>query len=106
MDILLPKKLLDDLIEEATIDCYDEYECLAGFGSLLGDKLLFPFPAQVVGEDVKVVGLDFEDEQIKVVCEKRGKKYKINILNIEYDQKRIKNHQYVEAFRNWINGQS
>ena len=91
-------------LEEATIDCYDEYECLAGFGSLLGDKLLFPFPAQVVGEDVKVVGLDFEDEQIKLICEKKGKKYKINILDIEYIPKKIKNYQYIEAFRKWING--
>ncbi|EKE14812.1 MAG: hypothetical protein ACD_12C00286G0002, partial [uncultured bacterium] len=42
-------KQLDNLIEEATVDCYDEYECLAGFSSYLGDKLLFPFSAQIVG---------------------------------------------------------
>ncbi|PJE63264.1 hypothetical protein COU88_00480 [Candidatus Roizmanbacteria bacterium CG10_big_fil_rev_8_21_14_0_10_39_6] len=95
-------KQLDNLIEEATVDCYDEYECLAGFSSYLGDKLLFPFSAQIVGEEVKVVGLDFDEEQIKAVCEKQGKKYKINILNIEYTQKNVKNYQYIEAFRKWF----
>lgn len=96
-------KQLNNLIKEATVDCYDEYECLAGFSAYLGDKLSFPFLAQVVGEVVKVISLDFEDEQIKAVCIKQGKKYKINILDIEYGQKITKNHQYIEAFRKWVN---
>lgn len=95
-------KQLDDLIEEATVDCYDEYECLMGFYSCLEDKLPFPFPAQVVGEEVKVIGLDFEDKQIKAVCIKLGKKYKINILDIEYNPEKLKNYQYIEAFRKWF----
>lgn len=102
MKTISNNKHLDDLIEEATVDCYDEYECLAGFSSFLKDKRSFPFPVRVVGEKVKVIGLDFEDEQIKVVCLKQGKKYKINILDIEYNPKRIKNYQYIEAFRKWL----
>lgn len=99
-------KQLDDLIEEATVDCYNEYECLAGFSSCLEDKLSFPFPVQVVGEKVKVISLDFEDGQIKVVCLKQGKKYKINILDIKYNPEKVKNYQYIKAFRKWTNGLS
>jgi len=46
--------------------------------------------------------LDFKNEQIKAVCEKKGKKYKINILDIEYSSKIVKNYQYIEAFRKWF----
>lgn len=93
---------LDDLIEEATVDCYDDYECLCGFSETLRDKLKFPFKAKVVGEEVKVIDLDFEDEQIKAICVKQGKKYKINILDIEYDPKIVKNYQWIEAYRKWV----
>jgi len=94
-------KQLDDIIEEATVDCYDEYECLAGFSSCLVDKLSFPFPAQVIGEEVKVIGLNFDGGQIKAVCEKKGKKYKINILDIEYNPNKVNNHLLIEAYRKW-----
>lgn len=37
------------MIEEATVDCYGEYEEFAGMLATLEDRLEFPFEARVLG---------------------------------------------------------
>ncbi len=43
---LLTDEELEELIEEATVDCYDESECLSGFAVMIEDNLEFPFVAK------------------------------------------------------------
>lgn len=92
-------KSIDQLIEEATVDCYDEYEQRFGFEGMFEDKLKFPFPAKVVGEKVTVVGLSHQSDSIKVICQRNDKSYRIDILNIEYDPKKVQGSQWIEAYR-------
>ncbi len=47
------QKHLDKLLEEATVDCYDEYEVFTGVVITLAENLPFPFDAKVIGETVK-----------------------------------------------------
>jgi len=70
------KENYGELIKEATIDCYGEYECLEGFYATLEDKLNFPFWAKAVGEKVKVIGVELRGNRILAVCRKEGKRYK------------------------------
>ena len=44
---------LEALLEEATVDCYGEYEEFVGVLYTLGDSLRFPLKATVVGETVE-----------------------------------------------------
>ncbi len=94
-------KNIDQLIEEATVDCYDEYEQKMGFASVLEDKLKFPFPAKVVGEEVTVTGLNQQSNDIEVICQRNNKSYRINILSLEYDPKKVRGGQWIEAYRKW-----
>lgn len=99
------KKLLEEklkeLIEEATIDCYDEYEQRSGFYTMLEDNLGFPFKATVVGEAVEVIGVEQEDERIDAICKRKGKTYNVDILNIEYKPGEVKGYEWIEAYRKW-----
>jgi hypothetical protein len=52
------KKRLQELIEEATTDCYDEDEEHAGLLTMIEDHLVCPFRAKVIGKEVAVVGLE------------------------------------------------
>ncbi|MBI3443060.1 hypothetical protein HY008_00110 [Candidatus Woesebacteria bacterium] len=47
------QKDLDSLIEEATVDCYDEEECRVGFLTSLQDNLQTPFEAKLKGRTVE-----------------------------------------------------
>lgn len=94
-------KNLDQLIEEATIDCYDEHEQRIGFFCTLEDKLEFPFPAKVVGEKVMVTGVSQQNSSIEAICQKGNKTYRINILNIECNPKKVQGSQWIKAYQQW-----
>ncbi len=54
---MVNKAHLQELIEEATMDCYDEEEAFSGFWSMLDQGLIFPFHATILGEPLNVTGL-------------------------------------------------
>ena len=51
------KERLRELIEEATIDCYNEEEQQVGFMTAIEENVVCPFKATVIGEEVEVVEL-------------------------------------------------
>jgi hypothetical protein len=63
------RKGLDTLIAEATVDCYNDSECVTGFYTMLAEHLATPFQTVVLGADITVTDLELtEDEQIATVC--------------------------------------
>jgi hypothetical protein len=52
------RKYLETLIEEATVDCYDEYEQTVGLLTMIQDELDLPFTTRVLGMEVAVVGIE------------------------------------------------
>ncbi len=57
-------------IEEAVVDCYNEYEEIQGFVNMIEENVVCPFNANVIGEEVEVVELHGPDAGfgIDVVC--------------------------------------
>ncbi len=97
---ILTDKELKELIEEATVDCYDESECLSGFAVMIEDNFEFPFVAKVVGEEVIVTGVTEEKDRILAECERKGKKYDIDIQDIEFTSL-VKGGEWVDAYKKW-----
>lgn len=52
---------LEELIEEATVDCYDEEEQHSGLLTMIEDEVVFPFDAKVIGEIVQITGMAWPD---------------------------------------------
>ena len=98
--IKLTKKQLEDLIDEATVDCYDDSECLSGFTVMIEDNLEFPFSAKVIGEEIMVTGVTEEKDEILAECERKGKKYTVDILNVEFTSP-VKGSEWIDAYRQW-----
>jgi hypothetical protein len=48
------RKYLEALIEEATVDCYDEYEQATGLLAMIEDELDLPFTTRVLGMEVSI----------------------------------------------------
>jgi len=53
MDMKLSARKLDKMIEEATVDCYDELEQASGFYTMIEDHLAVPFATQVLGWGIR-----------------------------------------------------
>jgi len=45
---------LDQLIDDATVDAYDESEQAVGFFTMIAEHVAFPFTTQVLGQEVTV----------------------------------------------------
>ena len=64
------------LIEEGTVDCYNEYEEYSGLLTMIQDNVKCPFKAKVVGEEVEVI--EFQDVGrgfgIQAICKRNGKR--------------------------------
>lgn len=60
----------DALIAEATVDCYNDSECVTGFHTMIDDHLEVPFQTRVLGADVPHAVIDelSRIEQIKGQC--------------------------------------
>jgi hypothetical protein len=57
------------MVEEATIDCYNEEEQVTGLFTMIEDNLALPFQTTVLGIAVSVVSIDLSDTaQIVAIC--------------------------------------
>jgi hypothetical protein len=60
------------LIEEATVDCYDDSEQATGLFTMIEEHLAIPFTTRVLEAEVTVERVDLtQDGQIVAVCRRR-----------------------------------
>ncbi len=96
---------LDQLIEEATVDCYNESEQTTGFYTMLEDNLELPFETQVLGVQVTVKRIDLTDtEQIVAICVRGSARQAISILELPLPVPAPRGTQWIEAYRRWRQG--
>ena len=96
---------LDALIAEATVDCYNESECVTGFYTMLVDLLAVPFQSEVLGVEVTVTGVDLTEEgQITAVRMRGAATQRIPILDLPLPTPPPEGAQWFEAYRRWAKG--
>jgi hypothetical protein len=94
------REVLDALIAEATVDCYNDSECVTGFYTMIDEHLAMPFQTSVLGVDVTVTGLDLvEDDQIVALCTRGRWQQRMDLpLPVPAPQ----GAEWVEAYRHWL----
>jgi hypothetical protein len=101
------KKQLDKMLEDATVDCYDEYEAFEGVVVTMADNLPFPFEAKVIGETVEVIGIDDGRSDMKtgiIAQVRRGsKEYSVALSELEIPKK-LKSNKWFEMYAYWKQG--
>jgi len=75
---------LDSLIEQITIDCYDEDEQLMGFENAFDDAN-FPCLGTVIGETIEVQSISPANNRRELIatCQRNGHRYEIALLDID-----------------------
>lgn len=98
---------LEKMLEEATVDCYDEYEAFMGVAVTLGENLPFPFEAKVIGETVEVIGIadDRSDMKCGIIAKVRkgSKEYGVALSELEIP-KYLKSNKWFEMYKYWKQG--
>ena len=96
------RAVLDALIAEATVDCYNESECVTGFYTMLEDNLAVPFQTVVLGVDVTVTGVDLtEDGQITAVCTRGRRRSASRSWTCRCPRRHRDGAEWIDAYRRW-----
>jgi Calcium binding len=98
----ISKAELDALIEEATVDCYNEEEQITGLFTMLEDHLALPFETSVLGMPVTVAKVDLTvSDEIVAICRRDGHKQAIPILDLPLPAPAPDGAEWIEAYRRW-----
>ena len=97
----LSEEELDALVEEATVDAYNEEEQLGGFAVMIEDNLEMPFETTVLGVMVTVNGVEQTDSGIVADCVRNGQHQPIPILDLPLPDPAPKGAQWIAAYRHW-----
>lgn len=100
----LDAKQVREALEEATVDAYGEDEQHSALLTAIEDELAFPFPAQVLGENVSVVGMEWPEGDgfgLDLVCERSGQRHRIEARSVELLEPLPDGHVFLAAYLDW-----
>jgi hypothetical protein len=96
---------LDELIEEAIVDCHDEEEQLNGFFTVMDDNLALPFMTPILGVEASVASIEMDDYgRIKAICERNGERQRIDLLDLPLPSPPPSGAEWIAAYRRWLEG--
>jgi len=99
----LSKARLDELVEEAVVDCHDESEQAMGLYTMIEDNLALPFGTTVLGVPVTVERVHLtRREEIVAVCRRAGLRQTVPLLDLPLPSPPPAGAEWIEAYRHWL----
>ncbi|MGF6885649.1 hypothetical protein ABIA39_007434 [Nocardia sp. GAS34] len=93
---------LQEMIDEATVDCYNDSEYVTGFYTMIETHLAMPFQTTVLDVAVTVTGVDLTiDNGIVAVCRRGKSRQRILILDLPLPEPFPDGAEWIEAYRHW-----
>lgn len=95
------------LIEEATVDAYNEAEQAVGFYTMICDRLALPFKTKVLGREADVVAIEMgNDDRLCGVCKVGRKRQRISLVDMALPSNRPAGAEWIVAYRRWCGNNS
>jgi hypothetical protein len=98
------KQVLDELIEQITVDANGEDEELGAFLQAFEDEVALPADASVVGEPVSVMEFDYDGNRLRGLtakCRRGDETYVISLADVVFPAD-APGARYVAAYRKWM----
>jgi hypothetical protein len=93
---------LDSMIDEATVDCYNESEQATGIFTMLEEHLALPFETSVLGDTVTVKAVDIrQDDCIVAICVRGRERQSIPLLDLPLPEPMPRGAEWIAAYRRW-----
>ncbi len=101
----ISKARLAEMIEEATVDAYDESEQATGWFTMLEDNLQLPFETEVLGVPVRVTRIDQQDDdRLVAICVRGRDEQAIGLVDMPLPTPMPLGAEWIEAYRLWRGG--
>ena len=102
----MDQKRLAELLEEATVDCYDEEEEFSGVFATLEDNLGFPLQAKAMGNVVEAVGLDGNQSSLRrgilAIVRQGEQEYRVGLSELEFIDPDPASAEWLAMYRYWL----
>ena len=92
---------LEAMIEEATVDAYNDDEQLTGLFTMIEENLSVPFTTTVLGVEVTVQEVDLTDDSIVAVCVRGRHRQRIDLLDLPLPTPPPDGAAWIDAYRHW-----
>jgi hypothetical protein len=89
------------MVEEATIDCYDEEEQISGLATMVADNLEVPFKTTTFGITVTVTGVTRTSQGLVADCVRGRHKQAIHLLDLPMPEPPPQGAEWVAAYTHW-----
>jgi hypothetical protein len=95
---------LNDLVDEITVDAYNDDEQLWAFRQVFEDEVALPAEVSVVGETVTVLTIDYDGNErrgLTARCRRDGSEYTVAAHDLIFPESSNASH-YMAAYRMWL----
>lgn len=97
---------LEDLIEEATVDCHDEEEQATGIFTMIEEHVALPFKTVILGVTAAVVSIDMGgDGKLVAVCGAGTRKQNIALADLPLPSPPPTGAEWIAAYCLWAERQ-
>jgi hypothetical protein len=94
---------LNRLVEEATVDCYNESEQVCGLYTMIEEHLAVPFETTIFGATVVVERVDLtEGDDIVAICRQGRERRKIRLPDLPLPSPPPAGAEWIAAYRHWL----
>lgn len=98
----LEEEELEELVDEVLIDANDMSEACTAFCDQIQDEVKFPFETMVLGQTVKVLGVDLRESYGMIFeCQASGGIQAIDVLDLPMPDRPPKGAKWIYAYRYW-----
>lgn len=89
------------MAEEATVDCNDESDQLAGWSCLIDENLVCPFETAILGIPVTVERVEHRDDGLFAICARNRHRQAIALLDLPVPSPPPRGAEWINAYRWW-----
>lgn len=94
---------LDAMVEEATVDCYNDDEEATGLFTMIEENLALPFETEVLGVPVTAKKVAQSGRLgIVAICERDGIRQAISVLDLLLPSPAPAGAEWIAAYRHWV----
>jgi hypothetical protein len=100
---MAPKRnaALEAMIEEATVDAYNDDEQLTGLFTMIEEHLAVPFATTVLDVEVTVTNVDLTGDSIVAICARGRDRQRIDLLELALPTPPPDGAVWIDAYRHW-----
>jgi len=100
---MAPKRnaALEAMIEEATVDAYNDDEQLTGLFTMIEEHLVMPFTTAVLGVEITVKKVDLTADNIVAICVRGRERQRIDLLDLPLPTPPPDGAVWIDAYRHW-----